>query len=374
MQPRAPAEVGSLVEDVDTPALLVELEVLERNMLRMAQSLAPTGAKLRPHAKSHKCPTIALRQIELGAVGVCCQKISEAEAMIDGGVRDVLITNQIVGSSKIAKLTDLARRASVAVCVDDLEHIGALSSAAQTTKVVLDVLVEIEVGTNRCGVPPGLAALELARRVAAAPALRFRGLQAYSGAAQHQREHIKRVEAAKDAIAWCRATRDLLRLNGIECPVISGAGTGTWQEDAASRVYTELQPGTYIFMDADYMRNRDADGNMCPDFEQSLFVWATVISRPAATRAVVDAGLKAVSIDKGMPLVHGVDGTEYVRASDEHGVLSLQTEPKTVKLGSKLRLVPGNCDPTVNMHDWLVAIRHGRVEALWPISARGPGL
>lgn len=374
MQPRAPAKVGFLVQDVDTPALLVELEALERNMSRMAHGVARTGAKLRPHAKSHKCPAIALRQIELGAVGVCCQKVSEAEAMIDGGIRDVLITNQIVGSSKLAKLTDLARRASVAVCVDDIEHIEALSSAAQAANVVVGVLVEIDVGTNRCGVPPGTAALELARKVAAAPALRFRGLQAYSGAAQHQREHIKRVEAAKDAIAWCSATRDLLQLNGIECAVISGAGTGTWQEDASSRVYTELQPGTYLFMDADYMRNLDADGNMCLEFEQSLFVWTTVISRSAATRAVVDAGLKAVSIDKGMPLVHGVDGADYVRASDEHGVLSLRNEPKTVQLGTKLRLVPGNCDPTVNLHDWLVAIRHGRVEELWPISARGPGL
>ena len=172
----------------------------------------------------------------------------------------------------------------------------------------------------------------------------------------------------------CRETRNLLQLNGLDCAVISGAGTGTWQEEASSHVYTELQPGTYVFMDADYARNRCADGTTGSEFEQSLFVWTTVISRPTATRAVVDAGLKAVGIDKGMPVVHGIDGVEYVRASDEHGVLSLQHESETVKLGSKLRLVPGNCDPTVNLHDWLVAIRHGRVEALWPITARGPGL
>jgi 3-hydroxy-D-aspartate aldolase len=182
------------------------------------------------------------------------------------------------------------------------------------------------------------------------------------------------MAATRSAIVQCQQTRNLLQLAGLECAVISGAGTGTWEQEAASQIYTEVQPGTYPFMDADYARNRTADGHSCEEFEQSLFVWTTIMSRPTADRAVVDAGLKAVGIDKGMPRVHGVDGAEYVRASDEHGILNVQGAPERVQLGSKLRLVPGNCDPTVNLHDWLVAIRRGRVEALWPISGRGPGL
>lgn len=253
-QQPSPAEIGIRVQDVDTPALLVDVEALERNLLRMAHGVARTSAKLRPHAKSHKCPAIALRQIDLGAVGVCCQKVSEAEAMLDGGVLDVLVTNRIVGASKLTRLAALARRARVAVCVDDFEHIDALSSAAQTAHVALEVLIEIDVGTNRCGVPSGPAVLELARRVAAAPALRFRGLRAYSGAAQHGREYLSRAEAASNAIIQSRETRNLLQLGGFQCAVISGAGTGSWKLDAASNVYTELQPGTYVFMDADYAR------------------------------------------------------------------------------------------------------------------------
>jgi 3-hydroxy-D-aspartate aldolase len=370
---RAPAEVGMPVHDVDTPALLVDLDSFERNLRHMAQQVATAAAALRPHSKTHKCPAIALQQIALGAVGVCCQKVSEAEAMVDGGVHDVLISNEIVGSQKISRLMALARRARITVCVDDRENIAALSEATQAGNGTLDVYVEINVGANRCGVAPGEPALELARQVAGAPGLRFAGLQAYYGSAQHFRTGKERRDAIGGAVLQATQTRDLIRRFGIECPFVSGAGTGTYSLEASSGVYNELQPGSYVFMDADYARNRADDGSPVSEFKHSLFVYTTVMSHTTRNRAVVDAGMKALSIDAGMPAVWGVEGTEYIGASDEHGTLTLSDTAKPIHLGDKLRLIPGHCDPTVNMHDWFVGIRNDRVEALWPITARGPG-
>ena len=373
MTNRAPADIGMHLEDIDTPALLIDLDAFEGNLRHMAQSAAVAGIALRPHAKTHKSPIIALKQIELGAVGVCCQKVSEAQAMVYGGVRDVLVSNEIVAAAKIDRLAALARHAKVGVCVDDAENVKALSSAAQRFGAVLDVLVEINVGANRCGVAPGEPALALARLIATAPGLRFAGLQAYHGAAQHIREFEKRQEAIADAVRQTAATRDLLRQNGIACAIVAGAGTGTYRIEAASEVYNELQVGSYVFMDADYAKNRAADGGPVKDFEHSLFVWTTVMSRTSREHAVVDAGLKAMSFDSGMPWVHKVENAEYVSASDEHGKLKLGKACRDLRPGDKIKLIPGHCDPTVNLHDWYIGIRGKIVEAVWPISARGPG-
>jgi D-serine deaminase-like pyridoxal phosphate-dependent protein len=350
--------------EVDTPALLVDLDAFERNLATMAETAR--GVRLRPHAKSHKCPEIARRQIALGAVGVCCQKVSEAEALVDGGVADVLIANEVVGRAKLERLATLARRAKVSVCVDDAQNARDLDEAARAAGVRLDVLVEVDVGAQRCGVAPGAPALHLARVVAGCAGLRFAGLQAYQGAAQHLRSIAERRAAIAQAIERARATRDLIEDEGLDCEVVTGAGTGSFPFEQASGVYTELQPGSYVFMDADYGRN-SWDG--FPRFEQSLYIWTTVMSTPAPGRAVVDAGLKAHSVDSGMPLVVGMPGVEYAKASDEHGVLRVAAGAPA--LGAKLRLVPGHCDPTVNLYDWLVGVRGERVEALWPVAARG---
>ena len=292
---------------------------------------------------------------------------------MDGGVQDVLVSNEIVGDRKLSRLAKLARRARITVCVDDTENVAALSRVAQAENVSLNVFVEINVGANRCGVAPGEPALDLARRVAAAAGLRFSGLQAYYGSAQHFRTGKERRDAVGGAVLQVRQTRDLILRDGLECPVVSGAGTGTYSLEASSGVYNELQPGSYIFMDADYARNRADDGSLVSEFEHSLFVYTTVMSHTTPHRAVVDAGMKALSVDSGMPRLWGIEGAEYVGASDEHGTLTLSDSTKPIRLGDKLRLIPGHCDPTVNLHDWFVGIRHGRVEALWPITARGPG-
>ncbi|MDH5535255.1 MAG: DSD1 family PLP-dependent enzyme [Betaproteobacteria bacterium] len=369
MAVRQHAAIGMPLAELDTPSLILELDAFERNLARLKESLAGVKVAVRPHAKSHKCPEIALRQIALGAVGICCQKVSEAEAMIDGGVTDVLIANEVVGAPKLARLAVLAKRARVAVCVDDAANIAELDSAARAIGVTLDALVEINVGANRCGVEPGEPAVALARRISDARSLRFAGLQAYHGSAQHMRGVEERRAAVDAAVARVRATLAGLDAAGIKCPRVTGAGTGTYAFEAASRVYTELQPGSYIFMDADYAKNDWTESGI-PRFEHSLFVWTTVMSRTHADRAVVDAGLKASSIDSGMPRVAAADGVEYVKASDEHGVVKLNGAPGYA-VGDKLKLIPGHCDPTVNLYDDLVCIRNGRVEAIWAISARG---
>jgi 3-hydroxy-D-aspartate aldolase len=364
-----PAVVGMPLADVDTPALILELDPFERNLRRLPESLGTRSIMVRPHAKSHKCPQIAMRQMALGAVGVCCQKVSEAEALVEGGVPDVLIANEVVGAFKLKRLAALAKQARVAVCADDAGNISAIDAAAREAGVTLDVLVEINVGANRCGVEPGEPALALAKQIAGSANLRFGGLQAYQGTAQHLRKVEERRAAIETAAAQVKRTRELLSAAGIGCPKVTGAGTGTYLFEAASDVYDELQAGSYIFMDADYARN-DWTTSGIPRFEHSLFVWTTVMSRTNPERAIVDAGLKASSIDSGMPRIADGGPAEYIKASDEHGVIQLNGA-SGYAVGDKLKLIPGHCDPTVNLYDHFICIRDGIVEAVWPITARG---
>ena len=364
---RVPARAGDPLAAIETPALVVDLEPFERNLERMAD--ATKGVRLRPHAKSHKCATIAQAQLARGAVGICCQKTDEAAALVEAGVRDVLVTNEVVAPSKLARLAELARSATIGVLVDAPHAVDALSHAARHAGVTLDAYVEVDVGAHRCGVAPGDAAVALATRVAGATGLRFRGLQAYQGAAQHVRDPQERETAIARAVADARTTRERVEAAGIRCELVTGAGTGTWQHERDSGVYDELQPGSYVFMDADYARNVRGASELA--FEQSLFVLASVMSAPGVERAIVDAGLKAFSFDSGLPLVHGRAGIEYIKASDEHGVLGVAPDAPPVASGERIWLVPGHCDPTVNLYDYIVAVRAGVVEAVWPVEARG---
>jgi len=363
-----PAAVGTPLEEIDTPALVIELDAFERNLQTLARAVEGRGVRVRAHAKTHKCAQIALRQIAAGAVGVCCQKVSEAEAMVEGGVADVLVSNEIVGARKLERLAALARRARIGVCADDAGNVRALSGAAQRAGASLDVYVEVDVGARRCGVAPGEAALALAREIAARPGLRFAGLQAYHGPAQHLRSTAERRAAIAAAAAAARQTRRLIESEGLACPTVTGAGSGTFMFEIESGAFDEIQPGSYVFMDADYARNEWAAP--LPRFEHALFVLATVMSRPSPERAVLDAGLKALAVDSGMPLVWERPGLRYTRASDEHGVLEIETGPPPA-LGERLLLVPGHCDPTVNLYDWYVGIRNNVAQEIWPIAARG---
>jgi D-serine deaminase-like pyridoxal phosphate-dependent protein len=362
--------------DVDTPALLIDLDAFERNLAKMAAAVKAAGVRLRPHAKTHKSPVIGLKQMALGAVGLCCQKVSEAEAMVLGGVPDVYVSNEVVGARKLDRLAGLAHQARVMVAVDNEAAIEALGAAARKAGVTLRTLVEINVGANRCGVEPGAPAVALAKRVASEKGLSFAGLQAYQGRAQHLRTLAERRAAIGAAIDKAADTVAALRKAGLECEVVGGAGTGTFELEAASGVYNELQAGSYCFMDADYARNLKADGSRFDTFEHALFVYATVMSTPTADRAVIDAGLKAFSFESGPPEPVGLAGAIYERPSDEHGNLNVAACNVRPRLGDKIRLIPGHCDPTVNLHDWYVGIRGmsgpaPRVESVWPVAARG---
>lgn len=370
-----PARPGMALSEVDTPALIIDLDGFERNLRRMADAAASAGVRLRPHAKTHKSSIIAHHQMALGAVGLCCQKVSEAEILVRDGIGNVLVSNEVVGAQKLERLAALARQARIALCVDDITNVGEIAAAAEQFDVKLSVLVEIDVGAKRCGVAPGEPALRIAAAIAQSNSLHFGGLQAYHGGAQHLRSYGERREAVARAVDAARSTVDLLSRNGIVCEIVGGAGTGTFEFEAASGVFNEIQAGSYIFMDADYGRNKKADGTTFDVFENALFVYTTVMSRPNDERAVVDAGHKSAAVDSGPPEAFNLPGVVYRRPSDEHGVL-LSEGGRLPKRGDKLLLVPGHCDPTVNLHDWYVCVRglHGaspHVEATWPISARG---
>ncbi len=320
--------------------------------------------RVRPHAKTHKSADLARMQIAQGAVGVCCQKVSEAEALVEEGIGDVLVSNEVVGAAKLARLAELSRRARVGVCVDNAENLADLARLGAP----LDVYVEIDVGMGRCGIAAGEPAAALAREIARVPQLRFAGLQAYHGRAQHIRSLDERRSVIASVAEKVRLTRELLSRKNLACPVVTGAGSGTFMFEVESGAWDEIQPGSYVFMDVDYGRNEWAAP--MPRFRNALFVLSTVMSRPAADLAILDAGLKASSVDSGMPVVWQRPGLEYTKASDEHGIVSVSSG-ESVSLGDKLLLVPGHCDPTVNLYDWYVCVRRGVVEALWPVTARG---
>jgi D-serine deaminase-like pyridoxal phosphate-dependent protein len=369
-----PAEIGVPVAEIETPALIIDLDALDRNIAKMAEFARASGVRVRPHAKTHKSTAIALRQIALGAVGQCVQKVGEAEVLVRGGVKDILVSNQVVGERKLRRLAALAKDATIALCFDASDQVDAASRVARDFGVVLGGLVEIEVGMQRCGVAPGRDAAALARRVADAPNLKFRGLQAYHGRAQHLATYQERAQAIAFAIDAVRKTLDSLAAENLPCEIIGGAGTGTFAIEAASGVYNELQVGSYVFMDTEYARTRGRDGGRYAEFEHSLFVLASVISVPTADRVIVDAGLKSYSAERGPPWVHDRPDVEVTGVSDEHGKLKVGAHARPLSLGEKVWLIPGHCDPTVNLHDWYVGVRKDRVEALWPISARGASI
>jgi len=367
-----PARIGDAVAEVETPALLLDLDVAERNIVKLQEMTAGTRAVPRPHAKSHKCPNLARLQIAHGAVGVCSQKVNEAVALVDGGVSDVLLSNQVVDPAKQRRLAALARRARIGVCVDQARNVAELSAAATDAGVELGVLIEIEVGMGRCGVEPGAPTVELAKTVAVAPNLRFEGLQAYQGSAQHLERPEQRRQAAQEVAAIVNETVAALGAVGLECPTVSGSGSGTCRYDVEGGAFTEIQAGSYVVMDVGY-------GDCDVGFEHSLFLWSQVMSAPRPGAVILDAGLKGYSAESGVPRVaapagSGWEGLAVQGASDEHSKVDATGAERVPEIGDKLRLIPPHCDPTVNLHDWLVCIRGEVVVDLWPVSGRGPGL
>ncbi len=365
-----PAHVGMHLDDVMTPALIIDLDAFEHNIETLRKQVVDANVRLRAHSKTHKSVDIARYQIDHGgACGICCQKLSEAEVMVAGGIDDVMISNQLTDPVKIERLAKLAQRARLLICVDDSDNIRDLSKAATRHGASIECLVEIDCGARRCGVAPGQAAVALAQQIAVSDGLQFAGLQAYQGNAQHIRDYAAREQAIATAILHTGETVDALATVGLHCDIIAGAGTGSYHFEAASNLYNELQCGSYIFMDADYQRVLDQSGKPVSEFQNSLFIWTGIMSKARPDMAICDAGLKVLSVDSGLPRVFARDDVEYVNCSDEHG--NIADPHNQLQLNHKIRLVPGHCDPTCNLHDWYVGIRDDRVECLWPVSARG---
>lgn len=380
------AAIGAPISGIDTPALLLDLDAFERNLDDLQARANAAGMALRPHGKAHKCPAVALAQIARGAVGICCQKVSEAIPFIEAGVHDIHISNEIATPGKARLLAQLARHARMSVCVDDLLQVEWLANAVQETGSELTVLVEIDIGHGRCGVANLDLATRIAARIQSLHKLSFGGLQAYHGTVQHVRAPEDRQQVIDVANARIRQARARLESEGLPCAVVTGGGTGSADIDLASGVYTELQAGSYAFMDADYSLNQPPSTGMRP-FSHSLFLATRVMSRAAGSHAVLDAGLKSMSLESGLPQVwHATQARPDAMltctgVSDEHCTVELAMDtfctsgasaPQTLPaLGELVLLVPGHVDPTINLHDSLIGCRQGVVKAIWPISARG---
>lgn len=362
------ARVGDRLEDVDTPALILDLDAFEDNLRRMQAMAESHGVALRPHGKAHKCPEISLRQIALGAQGVCCQKVSEALPFVQAGVTDILISNEVVGRQKLELLARLAAQVRLTVCVDHPKALAALATALDAQQSGVDVLVEVDIGQKRCGVQSHHEAVALAEQVARLPNMRFAGIQAYHGGIQHKRDFEQRRRAAEKSARLAAGYVDALRRAGFACEVVTGGGTGSAVFDAESEVFTELQAGSYAFMDGDYGAMQW--GEVMP-LRHALFVLGTVISVPTPDRVVLDVGLKSTTAESGLPQVAGRNGLRCTGLHDEHCLLAADSPGDQPALGECLQLIPSHCDPTFNLHDEVVAVRKGVVEAVWKIAARG---
>ncbi|MET0312581.1 MAG: DSD1 family PLP-dependent enzyme [Burkholderiaceae bacterium] len=374
--------VGQRVDSIDTPALVIDFDAMDRNLTRMAAFAKKHDLRWRPHAKMHKSAAIARLQVQAGAVGVCVQKTAEAEAMAAGGVKDIFITNEVIAPAKLRRVAALAHALAadngrLGIAVDSLEGITRLADALVGGGApVIDVYVEIDVGQHRCGVQPGQAAVALAQAITKHSTMRFAGLQAYHGRAQHMRSAQERREAIAVAAQDASFTRSLIEEAGIPVDLITGAGTGTMLLEAASGIYGELQAGSFLFMDADYALNERDPAQ--PQFEHALFIKSQVIGTHA-THAVCDAGHKSHAIDSGLPKVHALEpdlALEYGNGGDEHGLLRVAAAGHRLPaIGRFIWLIPGHCDPTVNLHDFMIGVRgglvSGTVEKIVRVDARG---
>jgi D-serine deaminase-like pyridoxal phosphate-dependent protein len=356
-----PDQIGQPVDALDTPQLLIELDVVDANLRRLFGAARERRVNVRTHFKSLKCSGLAQYIARQGGTTFLCAKLNEAEVLADAGIRDILIANQVVGAAKMPRLAALARRVKLAVCVDDAGNVESLSRAMHETGATLGVLVEVDVGMARCGVPPGEPALRLARHIHGRPGLRFDGLQGYDGHLQMLPDVTERRAQCHCGVEQLVATRRLIERAGIPVAVVTGAGTGTWEFVAGQDGVTEIQPGSYVLMDCAYHTVR-------PEFGCALSILATVLSvRPHWY--VLDAGSKAISRDFGTPVIKGRPEEKVSKLSEEH--TKVEAEPVPVKVGDRREVIPAHCCATMNLHRRCLAVRRGRVEAFWPIEASG---
>jgi D-serine deaminase-like pyridoxal phosphate-dependent protein len=354
--------VGTRIEDLDTPCLLLDLDKAERNLDAMAGAFAATAVRVRPHSKTHKSPRLAQMQMQRGAIGICCAKLGEAEVMAGSGILDILITTELAGQPKLRRLVGLAQQARVITVVDDAVAAERISEAATAAKLRIRCLVDLDIGTNRTGIAPGDPAIELALRVARMPGLELIGCQGYEGHLQHVVDVGERREKHSSAVSLLIQTADRLREHGVDVQIVSTAGTGTCDLASRHAGVTEVQPGSYVVMDTDYGRVHGLE------FEHSLTVLSSVVSK-RNNGVTVDAGFKSLSVDSGPAQPKDLDAT-YAPRGDEHGLVSFKNG-NPMSVGDKVSLIPSHCDTTINLHDQYYVTRGDRVVAIWPIASRG---
>lgn len=372
--PGGRVEAGISKWDLDTPCLCVDLDRLEANLDRMQTTVARNGIASRPHAKTHKCPAVARLQIATGSVGVCTAKVSEAEVMFEHGVEQILLTTVNVSPRKIRRAMYLRKWCGGFVqAVDSAANARDLSDAAAEAGVVADVTVDVDPGGHRTGVPPGDPALELARLVDTLPGLRLRGLLCYDGGSQHVTGFAERRRRALANLEAAADTAERMKRSGLDTGIFSGGGTGTYNIDHETPGLTDVQVGSYVFMDAQYLGIGGADDpEVYSDFAPALTVLTTVLNDQYEGRATTDAGAKANTINRPWPIVAGETGMSYTSGSDEFGTIRYEADAsRTYRVGDKLELIVSHCDPVVNLYDQLYGVRGDRVEAVWPIAARG---
>ena len=364
--------IGQPLAELPTPALLIDLDIFEKNLATMRDACSASGRLYRPHGKAHKSSIIAKRQLDYGAHGQCAAKLGEAEVLIHGGIRDVLITTPVVGRRKIQRLVALAGvTPDVKVVVDSLQNTSDLSAAAAAQGRRLKVLVEVNVGQNRTGVDTSEAAVNLASQISREQGLELAGIQAYAGNNQHIVGFENRRSLELRALDRTLNFRSALVRAGFPVDILTVGGTGTYNIDFDVPEVTEIQPGSYIFMDAQYSAIGGLDSAEFTDFGNSLSVLTTVISRPSQGRAITDGGGKTLSTDGSLAVLKGLTGVRYSPGGDEHGILRLKKSSRELNVGDKVEFIPGHCDTTVNLHNVFFGTRNGVVETVWPIEARG---
>ena len=366
--------VGVTKDDLPTPALLVDLDVLEANLMKMANHVRSHGKAFRPHAKTHKCPQIARRQIEAGAIGICVATVPEAEVMVAAGIQGVHLTSPIASPHKVEWIMRLAEIApDLMVAIDHPQQVQLYQAAAEAARHTLNVLVDINAGDRRTGVAHGEPALDLARTVAKCANLHLRGLQSYSGKSSHVVGFEEREAHSREAMGKSIATRRLLEKNGIAVEILSGGSTGTYNIDCELDGVTELQVGSFIFMDLDYRRIGGRGGPQFTDFGHSLTVLTTVVSTSHADRVSLDAGIKSFATDRAFgPEAKDVRGVSHSLGGDEFGILTLEDPSRPIILGDRLEFLVPHCDPNVNLYERIYACRQHRVEEVWSIMNRLP--
>ena len=360
--------------ELDTPSLCVDLDALEANIATMQDTLTRNDIASRPHGKTHKSPTIARRQLDAGAIGICAAKVSEAEAMFQHGIDAVLMTTTNVTATKIRRAMNLRHANPQFIQATDSEqNARLLSEAAVSMGITADVVVDVDPGGHRTGITPGQPALALGQLIDQLPGLTLRGLLCYDGGSQHVKGFAARREQTLERLLGATDTFDLFNSSGLSTEIFSGGGTGSYNIDHETRGLTDVQVGSYVFMDAQYMDIGGADNDeLYADFVPSLTIMTTVLNDQYPGRCTTDAGAKACTINRPWPRVKGEIGMSYTSGSDEFGTLRYEEEPsRTYKVGDKIELIVSHCDPVVNLYNNLYAVRGERVEAIWPIAARG---